>query len=92
MSDKRPTFGEMKAESSGSESSLRCPGCNAVLFVYKTTNGKTVIWRHEACRNPSCKKAFKTRQPRKEIVREIERRRDESSSGQVELRVLRDIA
>jgi hypothetical protein len=71
--------------------------CGCPLFSYKTQTGKTRIIRYEECRNPSCEKqpAYKTRQPHREIIEEIDREdiSDEvSSSGKTELKLLRHSA
>lgn len=48
-----------------------CPGCGMTLFANKTTTGKYTITRYEECRNPRCSRRFITKQPHREIVREV---------------------
>lgn len=64
----RPSAAELVA---GSGAEPVCPGCGAVLFSYKTMQGKYVIKRYEQCRTPGCDRRFITRQPHREIVREV---------------------
>lgn len=65
-----------------------CPGCGCVLFVNKKIALNTVTIRYENCRNPSCMKRYKTRQPNRVIVEEIKPKVDKDSSiGNMTLRM-----
>ncbi len=74
------TPAEWQAEANAADGGVVCPGCGCILFAYKTETLKTRIIRYEECRNPSCNRKFQTRQPHREIIREV-KPREVSSSG-----------
>lgn len=91
--EERPTADELRDQSAGEPMHIAgkpanvCPYCGCAMFAYHTTTLETRIVRYERCRN--CSRKFVTRQPHAEIVREITKADELSSSGNETLKLLR---
>lgn len=96
--DNPPTAQELAARGASPQGSfsgqpaVTCPACGCKMFIYKTTALDTRVVRYEECRNKKCRKRFLTKQPHREIIREIVSDDEDSSAGIRQLHVIRESA
>jgi hypothetical protein len=74
------TLAQWAAEAAGAGGAV-CPGCGRRLFAYRTETRRTTIIRYETCQTPGCERRFMTKQPHREIIKEIKPNPDELSSS-----------